>query len=111
MEIVEVAQLYKHIAKYYPAFDASVDRVKADHKYLQDFPFEVAQENVDEHIRKSKYPPNIAEIRGSLGEQIERDRMKSLTEEYFAERARAKQEACPPPPGWKESIYAKLRRS
>lgn len=111
MEIVEVAQLYKHIANYYPAFDASVDRVKADHKYLQDFPLKAAQENVDEHIRKSKYPPNIAEIRGSLGEQIERDRMKVATEEYFSERARAREEACPPPPGWKEAVYEKLRRA
>ncbi|AWP30742.1 hypothetical protein [Paenibacillus sp. Cedars] len=111
MEVVEVAELYKHIKKYYPAFDASLDRVKADHKYLWDFQKDVAQENVDKHIMSSKYPPNIAEIRGSLGEQIERDRMKVATEEYFAERARAREEACPPPPGWKEAIYAKLKRA
>ncbi|MEK5162038.1 hypothetical protein NYE69_06805 [Paenibacillus sp. FSL R5-0527] len=108
MEVVEIAELYKHITKYYPTFDASVDRVKEDHKYLRDFPKEIAWQNVDEHIRTSKYPPNIAEIRGSLGEQIERDRMKEATAEYFAAREEAAKQACPPPPGWKESIYAKL---
>ncbi|GGH17097.1 hypothetical protein [Paenibacillus segetis] len=111
MEVVDIAELYRHIKKYYPAFDASLERVKEDHKYLWDFPKEVAQENVDGHIRTSKFPPNIAEIRGSLGEQIERDRMKDATAEYFAERERARAEACPPPPGWKEAIYAKLGRS
>lgn len=107
----EVAKLLMIIVDNYPNFDTSDENVDRHLKYLHDFPFDVAVRNVDEHIRTSKYPPNIAEIRGRLGEQIERDRMKSLTEEYFAERARAKQEACPPPPGWKESIYAKLGRA
>lgn len=111
MEVVEIAELYRHIKKYYPAFDASLDKVKEDHKYLWDFPKEVALQNVDEHIRTSKYPPNIAEIRGSLGEQIERDRMKAATAKYFAEREEARIHACPPPPGWKEAVYAKLGRS
>ncbi|MGG1880153.1 replicative helicase loader/inhibitor [Paenibacillus cisolokensis] len=108
MDKAEVIELLIVIKENYPNFNVSDETVDRHLKYLHDFPFQAAIRNVDEHIRTSKYPPNIAEIRGSLGEQIERDRMKSSTEEYFAERARAKQEACPPPPGWKESIYAKL---
>lgn len=111
MELIEVAELYRHIKKYYPAFDASPERIKDDHRYLRDYPVEAAKENVDQHIMTSKYPPNIAEIRGSLGEQIERDRMKAATEEYFAAREEAAKTACPPPPGWKEAIYAKLGRT
>lgn len=111
MDRAEIIELLIIIKENYPNFDTSDENIDRHLKYLNDFPFDVAVRNVDEHIRTSKYLPNIAEIRGSLGEQIERDRMKSITQEYFTERARAKQEACPPPPGWKESIYAKLRRA
>ncbi|MOA34327.1 hypothetical protein D3C78_1556950 [compost metagenome] len=99
------------IKENYPNFDVSDENVKRHLKYLYDFPFEIAVRNVDEHIRTSKYPPNIAEIRGSVGEQIERDRMKAATAEYFAEREEAAKHASPPPLGWKEAIYAKLGKS
>jgi hypothetical protein len=107
----EVIELLIVIKENYPSFDVSEDSIDRHMKYLHDFPFDVAKRNVDEHIRTSKYPPNIAEIRGSLGEQIERDRMKTATEEYFRAREKAQEQACPPPPGWKEDIFAKLRRS
>ncbi|OOC59069.1 replicative helicase loader/inhibitor [Paenibacillus ihbetae] len=111
MDKAEVIDLLIVIKENYPNFDVSDENVERHLKYLHDFPFQAAIRNVDEHIRTSKYPPNIAEIRGALGEQIERDRMKTATEEYFEERARARQQACPPPPGWKESIYARLGRA
>lgn len=104
----EVAKLMIILVDNYPTFDASDKNVDRHFKYLHDFPFDRAVQNVDEHIRTSKYPPNIAEIRGSLGEQIERDRMKAATAEYFAAREEASKQACPPPPGWKEAVYAKL---
>jgi hypothetical protein len=107
----EVAKLLMTIVENYPNFDISEASVDRHLKYLHDLPYEVAARNVDEQIRTSKYPPNIAEIRGSLGEQIERDRMKAATAEYFAAREEAANNACPPPPGWKEAIYAKLGRS
>ncbi|RED34697.1 replicative helicase loader/inhibitor [Paenibacillus sp. VMFN-D1] len=110
MNRAEVIDLLIILKENYPTFDASAESVDRHFKYLQDFPYERALQNVDEHIRTSKFPPNIAEIRGSVGEQMERSRMKTATEEYFEERARAKLEACPPPPGWKEAIYAKLGR-
>ncbi|MBU5673216.1 hypothetical protein [Paenibacillus brevis] len=111
MEKAEVFDLLIAIKENYPNFDVSDENVERHFKYLHDFPFDKAIQNLDEHIRTSKYHPNIAEIRGSVGEQIERDRMKAATAEYFAERAEAAKHACPPPPGWKEAIYAKLGKS
>ncbi|WP_433943394.1 hypothetical protein [Paenibacillus sp. SN-8-1] len=108
MNRAEIIDLLIIIKENYPTFDSSADSVDRHFKYLHDFPFDRAVQNVDEHIRTSKYPPNIAEIRGSLGEQIERDRMKAQTAEYFAARDEARKQACPPPPGWKEELYAKL---
>lgn len=108
MDRAEVFDLLIAIKENYQNFDVSNENVERHLKFLHDFPFDVAMRNVDEHIRTSKYPPNIAEIRGSLGEQIERDRMKAATAEYFAAREEAAKNACPPPPGWKEAIYAKL---
>lgn len=110
MNRAEIIDLLIVIKENYPTFDTSPENEDRHLKYLHDFPFDVAMRNVDEHIRTSKYPPNIAEIRGSLGEQLERNRMRSATEEYFAEREEARKHACSPPPGWKESIYAKLGR-
>lgn len=111
MDRAEVIDLLIVIKENYPNFDTSPENEDRHFKYLYDFPFEVAMRNVDKHIRTSKYPPNIAEIRGSLGEQLERDRMQMVTAEYFATREEARKQACLPPPGWKEAIYAKLSRS
>ncbi|WP_059044004.1 replicative helicase loader/inhibitor [Paenibacillus rubinfantis] len=110
MDRAEVIELLIAIKENYPNFDTSDESIDRHFKYLHDLPYEIASRNVEEHIRTSKYPPNIAEIRGSLGEQIERDRMKAATAEYFAAREEAAKNACPPPPGWKEAIYAKLGR-
>jgi hypothetical protein len=111
MDKAAVIDLLIIIKENYPTFDTSAESVERHCKYLYDFPFDQAVRNVDEHIRTSKWPPNIAEIRGSLGEQIERDRMKAATDQYFAEREEARKHACPPPPGWKEGILAKLQRT
>lgn len=111
MEVVEIAELYKHIKKRFPFFDASVEKVKEDHKYLKDFPNDTAWENVSQYILTETTTPTIAHIRGRLGEQLERDRMRTATDRYFAEREEAAKHACPPPKGWKEGIYAKLGKS
>lgn len=111
MNRAEVIDLFIEIKQEYPQFNDSDEEIDRHLKYLKDFPFEAALHNVEQHIMTNKWPPGISEIRGSLGEQIERDRMKSFTQEYFAERARAREEACPPPPGWKEAVYAKLKRA
>lgn len=72
MEITEVARLYKQIKRHYASFDGSVEAVKEDHPYLKDVTFEDAQRNVDKHILTQKFPPVIAEIRGTV--QVQSDR-------------------------------------
>lgn len=112
MELIEVAELYKHIKKHYPFFDASVEKIKEDHEqYLKDFPADMAWHNIHQHIKTETVTPGIPHIRGRLGEQLERDRMQNVTADYFATREEARKQACLPPPGWKEGIYAKLSRS
>ncbi|WP_145404264.1 replicative helicase loader/inhibitor [Paenibacillus silvae] len=109
MDRAQIFDLLIEIKENYPSFDVSEENVDRHMKYLHDFPFEVAQQNLQEHVRTGKWPPNIAEIRGRMGEQIERDRMRALTETYFAEREAAAQVACPPPPGWKDGLIERLR--
>lgn len=108
MNRADVIELFIEIKQEYPNFDDSDDEINRHLKYLKDFPFQTALENVENHIKTSKWPPGIAEIRGNLGEQLERDRMRTATDQYFAEREEAAKHACPPPKGWKEGIYAKL---
>ena len=107
----DVIMLIAELVENYPNFDDSDANIDRHYKYLHDFPFDVAIKNIERHIMTSKWQPTIAEIRGSVGEQIERDRMKAATEAYFAEREEAAKHACPPPNGWKEAIYAKLRNN
>jgi hypothetical protein len=106
----DVILLFAELVENYPNFDDSEANIDRHYKYLHDLPFDVAMKNIEQHIMTSKWPPTIAEIRGSLGEQIERNRMKAATDEYFAAREEAAKNACPPPPGWKEAVYAKLGR-
>lgn len=105
----EVAKLLMTIVDNYPNFDTSDANVDRHLKYLHDLPYEVAARNVDEHIRTSKYPPNIAEIRGSLGDQMDKQRMKDTADEYLAQLDLLKKRAVPPPPGLREELYAELR--
>jgi hypothetical protein len=111
VERAEVFDLLIEIKENYPVFDVSDENVDRHYKFLHDFPYEVAVQNVDQHIMTNKFPPTIAEIRGRLGEQIERDRMRAETAEYFAEREAAREKACPPPPGWKEAVLERLGKA
>lgn len=108
MEKLEVILLVRTIKANYPGFDQSTENINRLHRYLKDFPFETAKENIDTHIMTEKFPPNVAEIRGRIGEQRDHERLKADTAEYFAERDAARAAAVPPPLGWKEEMYAKL---
>lgn len=109
MNRVQVAMLLRVIKKNYPAFDASAESVELHLKYLRDFDYATAQANVDKHILTERYYPNIADIRGRMGEQLDRKRLKEETESYFEQLDNWKKDAVPPPPGLKEELYAKLR--
>ncbi|WP_374019040.1 hypothetical protein ABU162_04635 [Paenibacillus thiaminolyticus] len=109
MKIDEAAELFKIIKRHYPNFDGSVQNVKENFRYLKDFPFEVAIDNVDKHIMTERFPPTIADIRGRLGEQIERNRMKQETDEYFDRLDAWRENAAPPPPGNLERVRALVK--
>lgn len=108
MNKLEVAKLYKTIKKRYSNFDASLQAVEEDLGMLKDIPYDVAETNVRQHIMTSDFPPKISQIRGRLGEQLERERMRKQTEELIHEMDASRLMAVPPPVGLKEELYARL---
>lgn len=108
MDRAEVIELFIEIKQEYSYFDDSDDEIDRHLKYLKDFPFQTALDNVEQHIRTNKWAPGISEIRGSLGEQLERDRMKAMTSEHFANLDSWGLESVPPEGYW-ESVRQKLR--
>lgn len=104
MEIAEVAKIFKIIKQKYASFDARVQSVQENFRYLRDIPFEVAVKNVDKHIMTDKFPPTIADIRGGLGEQLERQRSKDDTETLFTKLDEWALKSAPPPPGNRQKI-------
>lgn len=111
MNRVEVIELFIEIKQEYSNFDDSDDEIDRHLRYLKDFPYQTALENVEQHIQTSKWPPGIAEIRGRLGEQLERQRMREETQAYFAKLELWKRTAVPPPAGMREALHAKLSRT
>ncbi|OKP91882.1 hypothetical protein A3844_01855 [Paenibacillus helianthi] len=108
MNKLEVAKLYKIIKKRYGNFDASLQAVEEDLDMLKDIPYDTAQSNVRQHIMTSDFPPKISQIRGRLGEQLERERMRKQTQELIHEMDASRLKAVPPPSGLKEALYARL---
>ncbi|MGF7050391.1 hypothetical protein J2T13_004929 [Paenibacillus sp. DS2015] len=111
MNKLEVAKLYKVIKKRYSNFDASLEAVEDDLGMLKDIPYEIARANVRQHIMTNDFPPKISQIRGRLGEQLERQRMREETQSYFAQLELWKRTAVPPPDGMREALHAKLGRT
>lgn len=111
MNKLEVAKLYKEIKKRYANFDASLEAVGEDLGMLKDIPYEIAEANVRQHIMTNDFPPKISQIRGRLGERLERERMREETQSYFAQLELWKRVAVPPPVGMREALYAKLGRT
>lgn len=108
MNKTEVVLLVRAIKANYPGYDSSGENIDRLCRYLKDFPYEAAAENVRQHILTERFPPNIAEIRGRMGEQMERDRMRRQTADLFAAQDRARAAAVLPPAGLKEALYARL---
>ncbi|MNC27787.1 hypothetical protein D3C75_759750 [compost metagenome] len=109
MNKLEVAKLYKEIKKRYANFDASLPAVEEDLNMLKDIPYEVAYSNVRQHIMTSDFPPKISQIRGRLGEQIERERMREATELHFENLEAWSSAAKPPPAGFWEEVKRRIR--
>lgn len=109
MQKSEVIRLFMLIAESYPTFDSSDENLERHVKYLRDFSLDAAIQNVEQHILTNKFPPTIAEIRGSLGDQEAWQREIAETRTYLRKRELHRQQATLPPPGWKEDTLARLR--
>ncbi|MET3846853.1 replicative helicase loader/inhibitor [Paenibacillus sp. OAE614] len=111
MNRAEVIDLFIEIKQEYPQFNDSDEEIDRHLKYLKDFPFEAALRNVELHIKTTKWPPGISDIRGRIGEQLEKQRMETETSTYFEKLDSWRNGAAPPPAGLKEALYAKLRKN
>lgn len=110
MNRVEVLELFIEIKEEYPFFDDSDENVERHRRYLADFPFDAAMENVKRHIMtNSKRPPGIADIRGGLGDQLDSQRSKEEAEAYFAQVELWRQNSSPPPEGYWQRVRQQLR--
>jgi hypothetical protein len=102
----EVIGLMIEIKEEYPFFDVSDENIDRHYKYLKDFPFEEAMNNVVQHIKAdSKKHPGIADIRGRLGDLQDSQRSKEETDSYFAQLELWKMNAAPPPEGLRSKIH------
>ncbi|MNI83695.1 hypothetical protein D3C73_1405340 [compost metagenome] len=109
MDKAEVAMLARIIKANYPGFDQSNENIDRLCRYLHDFPFETATANVRQHILTERFPPNVAEIRGRLGELLDGQRSKEAAAEHFANLDEWSSSHKPPPDGYWESMKRKLR--
>jgi len=97
------------LVESYPSFDDSEDNIDRLYKYLNDFPFEAAMQNVQEHIKTSKFQPLIADIRGTVGDQMDAQRSKDTALDHFAQLDAWLASSEPPPEGYWENMKRQLR--
>lgn len=109
MKKADVIELIAELVDNYPNFDGSEENIERHYKYLQDFPFEVAMKNVENHIRTNQYPPTIAEIRGRLGDLMDSQRSKVEAVAYEARLEKWAKDNTPPPTGFWEQGRKLLR--
>ena len=105
----EVMLIVAELVENYPGFDDSEDNIDRLCKYLSDFPFEVAMQNVEEYIKTNRFPPLIADIRGKLGDQMDAQRSKDAALDHFAQLDAWLASSEPPPEGYWENMKRKLR--
>jgi hypothetical protein len=101
---LQVIDLIAVIKRSYPSYDSSAANVDHLAKYLADFPYEGALENVDKHILTERFPPAIADIRGKLGDQMDSQRSKEQARAYFAQLDEWAATSSPPPEGYWERV-------
>ncbi|QJD87882.1 replicative helicase loader/inhibitor [Cohnella herbarum] len=110
MNRVEVIDLLMEIKEEYPFFDVSDENIERHFRYLKDFPFEAAMRNVEQYIKTdSKKHPGIADIRGRLGDQLDSQRSKEETANYFAQLEASRLCNSPPPTGYWEHMRTLIR--
>lgn len=110
MRRAQVIDLLCKIAEEYGQVDTSDPEINRLYENLKDFPFDVACENVRQHMLTNPWPPKLAQIRGGAGDLRDQRKLKDQTAEYFMERDKARAAAKPMPAGWKEELYARLNK-
>ncbi|GEM_PF-1434368 len=106
----ELYEIFEEIKSEYPFFDVGEENFERHWRYLQDFPFEDAMDNVVQYIKTTpRRPPGIGDIRGHLGDMLDSQRSKEQTAAYFTQLEEWERNSSPPPPGWLDGIRAKLR--
>lgn len=110
MKRAQVIDLLYKIAEEYAQVEISDPEIERLYDNLKDFPFDVACENVRQHMLTNPWPPKIAQIRGGAGDLRDQRKAKDQTAEYFTERDKAQAAAKPMPTGWKEALYARINQ-
>lgn len=109
MEKADVKEIVAELVENYPSFDGSDENIDRLYKYLHDFPFAAAMQNVEEHIKTNRFPPTIADIRGRLGDQLESQRSKEAAAAHMAQIELARKCDVPPPIGYWEHLIVVAR--
>ncbi|RJX40900.1 hypothetical protein D3P09_02445 [Paenibacillus pinisoli] len=109
MNKLQVIDLFGIIKRSYPGFDASPQNVEHYSKYLQDFPYETAYENVEKYILSERFAPTIADIRGKLGDQMDSQRSKEAAAAHIANLEVWGTDSTPPPANYWERGRQLLR--
>ncbi|WP_020621104.1 hypothetical protein [Paenibacillus daejeonensis] len=104
MDRADVIELFIEIKSEYPNFDDSDEEIDRHLRYMKDFPFEAALENVVHHIKTNRWPPGISDIRGRLGDQIDSQRSKQAAAVHLERLEGWRQLDEPPPPGYWENM-------
>jgi len=110
----EVVKLFKAITMSYPAFrvpdDMAKEQVMHWYQHLKDIPFDVAMQNLREHIHTERFPPTIADIRRGYSEESNVPGVEE-TKEWLAELDRLRERAVPMPDYVREELKRLVRRS
>ncbi|MNW68002.1 Loader and inhibitor of phage G40P [compost metagenome] len=75
-------------------FQANDDVLSLWNKMLSDIPAERATRNLQQHIKTMKFPPTIAEIRGSEGASMINN-MRLETQQLLQQIKQWEENACP----------------
>lgn len=104
MKRAQVIDLLIKLKEEYSQVDTSSPEIDRLYENLKDFPFDVACENIRQHILTNPFPPKVSQIRGKQGDLKENTRDIIEGAHFLAEREVARAATTLPPPGWKENI-------
>lgn len=113
MNRFEVIDLLAEIKEEYPFFDVSDENINRHLKYLHDFPFDVAMQNVVQYIKTfSKKHPGIADIRYGFEDPLSKlVPSTEETQEQFKQLEKWREQAVPMPDHLRKELNRLVRGS